>query len=85
MVPQASQTSCGKASDLAETLNIVKLPFSPEKQHPLGEKLRLMGCLLSGNPLKTKALRTELKKSCLPLGDQELKNSIPQKMDGFYK
>lgn len=60
---------------LPKTLNIVKLPFSTEKQHPLGEKLRLMGCLLSGNPLKTKAFRTELKKSCSPLKDQELENS----------
>ena len=60
---------------LPQASNIVNLPFNPETKHPLWKKLRLMGCLLSGNPWQTKAFRTELKQSSLTHGDQVRKNS----------
>ena len=40
----------------------VHLPFNTEKDYPLGRQLRLMACLLSGNPSRVKVFRKQLKK-----------------------
>ena len=39
----------------------VHLPFSPEQRHPLGNQLRLMTCLLSGNPSRVEECHKQLK------------------------
>ncbi|XP_068680072.1 uncharacterized protein [Montipora foliosa] len=73
--PKLARMLVAKPVLLPQSSNIVNLPFNPAKKHPLWKKLRLMGCLLSGNPWQTKAFRTELKKSCLTHGDQVQESS----------
>ena len=53
----------------------VTLPSQPEKEHPLGTKLRLMACLLSGNTYQTKAFHKKLKQQFLIHGGQAHKNN----------
>ena len=53
----------------------VTLPSQPEKEHPLGTKLRLMACLLSGNTYQAKAFRKTLKQQFLIHGGQAHKNN----------
>ena len=46
----------------------VHLPFNPGKGHPLGRQLRLMDCLLSGNPSRVKEFHKQLRKQSSTLG-----------------
>ena len=54
----------------------VHLPFNPGKGHPLGRQLRLMDCLLSGNPSRVKEFHKQLRKQSSTLGGLGPKNSV---------
>lgn len=54
----------------------VHLPFNPGKGHLLGRQLRLMACLLSGNPSRVKKFHKQLRKQSSTLGGLGPKNSI---------
>ena len=55
--------------------NIVHLPFNSGKEHPLGVKLLLMACHLSGKASETKAFQRGLKSSSCSLGGKEPRSS----------
>jgi hypothetical protein len=46
-----------------------------DESHPLYRKLQLIACVLSGNPLKTKAFRQNLYASSCRHGENQLKNN----------
>lgn len=53
----------------------VHLPFNKGLLHPLGNKLRLMSCLLSGDPLRVKAFHQKLRTKSACRGDPAHKSS----------
>lgn len=53
----------------------VHLPFKRDKPHPLGVKLKLMACLLSGDPLQTKAFQQQYRQRSVTPGDQIHRNN----------
>ena len=55
--------------------NNLRLPFNPDKLHPLGGQLSLMACRLSGRPSKVKEFHLQLKKLPSTLGGQAPKNN----------
>ena len=62
--------------------NIVHLPFNPGKEHPLGAKLLLMACHLSGKVSKIKAFQRGLKSSFCSPGGKEPRNSTEHTYSG---
>ena len=55
---------------------IVSLPFDRDRPHPLGRKLRLMACHLSGKVCKQEEYHNVLKKSYSVDGDRVQRNSM---------
>ena len=53
----------------------VTLPFNPEKEHPLADKLNLMACRLSGNPSQIREFHHKLRQQYSIPGVQAHKNS----------
>ena len=53
----------------------VHLPFNPEQHHPLGSQLRLMACLLSGNPSRVEEFHKQLKTQSSTRGGQPPRNN----------
>ncbi|CAB4000067.1 Hypothetical predicted protein [Paramuricea clavata] len=53
----------------------VSLPFKQEKEHPLGKQLKLMACLLSGDPCQVRAFHQKLKQQHSTPGGLEHKNN----------
>ncbi|CAB4007500.1 Transposon Tf2-6 poly [Paramuricea clavata] len=53
----------------------VSLPFKQEKEHPLGKQLKLMACLLSGDPCQVRAFHQKLKQQYSTPGGLEHKNN----------
>ena len=64
--------------------NLLTLPTKKDCRHPLHKKMRLIACLLSGNPSKTKDfLNQQPTLSCLP-GDQVQRLNMTHTLkDGF--
>lgn len=60
---------------LPTSSDVLFLPRRPDQTHPLGKKLKLMACKLSGNKLKTKEFLQKLPESSLNPGEQELVSS----------
>ena len=54
----------------------VTLPSKQGKKHPLGKKLELMACLLSGDPFQIEAFHQKLKQQYSTPGDLVRKNNI---------
>ena len=53
----------------------VTLPFKHGKEHQLGKQLKLMACLLSGDPCQVRAFHQKLKQQYSTPGDLEHKNN----------
>ena len=53
----------------------VHLPFNPDQRHPLGSQLRLMACLLSGNPSRVEEFHKQLKTQSSARGGQQPRNN----------
>ena len=53
----------------------VHLTFNKDRHHPLGRKLKLMACLLSGDPLKIKAFHQQLRQQSATRGGQAHRSS----------
>ena len=64
--------------------NTLRLPLT-EKKHPLLNKLHLMLCRISGNPMKVNNYQKNLLTSSWRPGDNPLRSSIPHTLtDGFH-
>ena len=63
----------------------VHLPFNPDQRHPLGSQLRLMACLLSGNPSRVEEFHKQLKTQSSARGGQQPRNNTgPTLRSGSY-
>lgn len=62
--PRLLSLICDKPILLRSRHKLLTLPHKPEALPPLGKKLDLMACRLSGRAFKVSAFLQELKKSC---------------------
>ena len=53
----------------------VHLPFNQRKNHPLGKHLRLMACLLSGDPSKVEAFTSDSRDDSQLLANRDTKTA----------
>ena len=61
---------------LPQDENILYLPFNQNKSHPLGTKLKLMACRLSGHPSRIEEFHNQLRSSYSTPGETVLRNNI---------
>ena len=73
--PQMLQLLVDKPVLLPKGKRVLQLPHSGEP-HPLHRKLQLMGCYLSGNPSRQKALMAKLATSYVTRGEIQPKNNM---------
>ena len=63
--------------------DLLSLSHSPQTLHPLGRKLTLLACLLSGNPSRIEEFQRRLLSSSWPPGETEQRNStVPTLQSG---
>ena len=73
--PKLTRLLIQKPLLLPQHLSNVHLPFAPEQSHPLGRRLRLIACHLSGNLSRVEEFRKQLKTQSSTLGGQGPKNN----------
>lgn len=73
--PQMTHMLINNPLLLPRMKRLLTLPFDPSKTHPLGSKMQMMACLLSGKDSCVQDFHRGLKKSSCLLGGKELKNS----------
>ena len=66
---------CTEPLILPQTNQTLSLPTNPDLLHPLHQRLTLLMCHLSGNPLKIKDFQTKLCPSSCPRGETALKSN----------